>query len=71
MSRSSAGRSAAGSLACQSLISHVEQAGGSGASVSEILWRIGGHPLLVAHARIFQHVAAALRSDVFSEPALF
>jgi hypothetical protein len=61
----------AGSMACQSLIGHVEQAGGSGASVNEILWRIGGHPLLPAHARIFQHVAAALRSDVFSEPALF
>lgn len=71
MSRSSAGRSAAGSMACQSLIAHVEQAGGSGASVNEILWRIGGHPLLPAHARIFQHVAAALRSDVFSETSLF
>ena len=71
MNSSSAGRSAAGSMACQALIEHVERAGGAGASINEILWRIGGHPLLTAHARIFRHVATALQSDVFSTTSLF
>lgn len=71
MNSSSAGRSAAGSLACQTLIGHVERAGGCGACINEILWRIGGHPLLTAHARIFRHVATALQLDVFSTTSLF
>jgi hypothetical protein len=70
MSNSSARRSVAGSMACQALIGHVEHAGGSSACVREILWRIGGHPLLTSHARIFQNVAAALRSEVFSAASL-
>lgn len=70
MSSSSTGRSMAASPAFLRLSACVQDAGGSDDLLREILWRIGAHPLLVAHDRVFSHLLEALRSDVFTAEAL-
>ena len=71
MSGTSSGRSLAGSLAYQSLAGHVVHSQGSIASLQQILWRIGAHPLLVAHARVFGNLSNALSCEVFTPKALY
>ena len=48
----------------------VEEAGGCSGTLKELVWRIGAHPLLLAHDRIFANLLEALRLDVFAAEAL-
>lgn len=70
MSISSTGRSMAASDAFARLSACVEEAGGCINTLKEIAWRIGAHPLLLAHDCIFANLLEALRSEVFQGQAL-
>ena len=59
-------RSVAGSLAYQTLSSHLAQAGGSPDRLKAILWRIGAPPELTALDRVFKNMTAILGSAVFA-----
>jgi len=70
VSISSTGRSMAASDAFARLSACVEEAGGCSDTLKEIAWRIGAHPLLLAHDRIFANLLEALRSEIFNAEAL-
>lgn len=61
----------ADSTAFATLSSYLERAAGSTDTLKTVLWKIGAHPQLVAHAEIFSTVAELLQTRTFSRPCLY
>lgn len=63
--------SMADSPAFAALSIHLEHASGSTDTLKTILWMIGAHPQLLAHAEIFSTVEELLQTPTFSPPCLY
>ncbi len=63
--------SMADSPAFAALSIHLEHASGSTDTLKTILWMIGAHPQLLAHAEIFFTVEELLQTPPFSKPCLY
>lgn len=56
--------------ALRALCTHLESAGGAPDMLVTLLWKIGGHPGLIGHWRIFIRLQKLLATDVFSKESL-
>jgi len=60
----------ADSDALRALCAHLESAGGAPDMLVTLMWKIGGHPGLIGHWRIFNRLQKLLGLDVFSQESL-
>ena len=63
--------SMADSPAFAALSIHLEHASGSTDTLKTILWKIGAHPQLLAHAKVLLTVEQLLQTRTFSPPCLY
>lgn len=59
------------SRAFAALSAHIERAARSTDTLKTILWMVGAHPQLLAHARVFSNLAELLQTDTFLPGSLY
>lgn len=63
--------SMAESRAFAALSMHIEHAAGSTDTLKTILWMVGAHPQLLAHARVLSNLGELLQTNTFSHDSLY
>lgn len=63
--------SMAESRAFAALSMHIEHAAGSTDTLKTILWMVGAHPQLLAHARVLSNLEELLQTSTFSHESLY